>query len=152
MEFLVLIKTQWPNSRKKKKYFPMTIPQYVNIKQGFFFLDTCSYLCAHVCEGQRSTPGITSHVLSTLLFIFWYVFPLAWASLIRQGWLTSKLQGFSCLYLPSNDITRVHHPIWLFTWVLRPELGSSCLQTERFTYWATSNFTFGLYCIRMFYF
>lgn len=93
----------------------------------FFWTHVLICMCAHVCESQRSTSGITSHVLSTLFFGGGDVFPLGWASLIRQGWLTSKLQGFSCLYLLSNETTSVHHPIWLFTWALRPELRSSCL-------------------------
>lgn len=98
---------------QKEKKNTISLSQFLSNKQGFFFfLDTCSYLYVCTCLWM---PEVNLRYHFSCIWGGGDVFPLAWASLIRQGWLTSKLQGFSCLYLLSNETTSVHHPIWLFT-------------------------------------
>lgn len=44
--------------KEKKYYFPITIPQYVNIKQGFFghmFL----FVCVHMSVKARGQPLVS---------------------------------------------------------------------------------------------
>lgn len=113
--------------KEKKILFPYHNSSVCKHQARIFFLDTCSYLYVCTCLWKPEV-NLRYHFSCIIHPFFWGgdVFPLAWASLIRQGWLTSKLQGFSCLYLLSNETTSVHHPIWLFMWALRPELRSSC--------------------------
>lgn len=57
---------------------------------------------------------------------------LAWGSPIDLDELASKPQGYSYLYFPSAENTRMHHHIWFFMWVLGSELTPWCLHGKPF--------------------
>lgn len=75
-----------------------------------------AHMCAHVCGNQRTMSGVILKDMS-LAFPLSQGFSVAWASPIRQGWLSSEAQG-SCLGLCSWVCTLVTTP-GTFTLVLR---------------------------------
>lgn len=52
-----------------------------------------------------------------------------WSSQIRVGWVSSELQGSTCLYHPSAEIASLY---WLFTWVLEIQTHVRMLAQENF--------------------
>lgn len=52
--------------------------------------------------------------------------------MIWLGWLVSEFLGSAYLYFPYTGITSARHHVWLFIWVLRMELRSSCRTDSHF--------------------
>lgn len=85
------------------------------------FVCTCMWL-------QRLTVGIFLNY-SPPYFFGSRVSHRTRSSQIRVGWVSSELQGSTCLYHPSAEIASLY---WLFTWVLEIQTHVRMLAQENF--------------------
>lgn len=90
--------------------------------------------CRHACWGQRSTPGVVPQDGCPL-------YPDTGSPTGICCLPDSVLAGLGgqdtpCFYLPSTEITSMHHTVWLLLWVLRTKLRfcacESTLPTESY--------------------
>lgn len=88
----------------------------------------CTRGCADVYVAPEVNCGYLSQLLSTLFFGS-RVSHRTWSSQIRVGWVSSELQGSTCLYHSSAETASLY---WLFTWVLEIQTHVHMLAQESF--------------------
>lgn len=115
--------------------------RYVCVKWKCMCVNVSTCVCMHVEAGDKLTYHFSG--ATHLAFVFVYCLSLTWK--LQHIRLTGKRApgNFLCspsTAIPSAWITSAHHHTWLlFTWVLRMELGSSCVQSKCFIDWAVSS-------------
>lgn len=91
----------------------------------FIFMCVSEQVCTYVCvciEARSLTLGV---FLFCCLPCFWdRDSQWRWSPLVFMYWLTSKLQGSSCLHTPSTEIASIHNQAHIFIWVLGIKLRS----------------------------
>lgn len=88
-----------------------------------FCMYECMHICRSVCRVEIYSSGL--HLFSSLYFCD-KVSNWTWSLLVQLTCMASKLQESSCLNFPSNGISGMCHPVFLWPMLQRLRLQSSC--------------------------